>query len=58
MLLAGLASSAEQMHRRRRLTALLVVLALIGCAPAAGGPGQVPNVPYPQDDPRDTSGMH
>jgi len=36
---------------------LSVVLALVGCAPAAVGPGQAPNVPHQQDEPRDTSGM-
>ena len=42
----------------RRLAALFVVLALAGCAPVAVGPGQTPNAPYQQADPRDTSGMH
>jgi hypothetical protein len=47
------------MNRRIPLTALLVMLALTGCAPAAVGPGQTPpNTPYQQGDPRDTSGMH
>jgi hypothetical protein len=46
------------MHRQRWLAALFVVLALAGCASGAGGPGQAPNAPYPQGDPRDTSGMH
>ena len=36
---------------------LSVVLALVGCAPAAVGLGQAPNVPHQQDEPRDTSGM-
>ena len=40
------------------LTALLVMLALADCAPVASGPGQAPNAPYEQGDPRDTSGMH
>ena len=43
---------------RRRMAALFVVLALAGCAPVAAGPGQAPNSPYKQGDPRDTSGMH
>jgi hypothetical protein len=42
----------------RRLAVLLVVLALAGCASMAAGPGQTPNAPYQQSDPRDTSGMH
>jgi hypothetical protein len=46
------------MNWHRRLAAFFVMLALAGCAPATGGPGQVPNPPYQQDDPRDTSGMH
>ena len=46
------------MHWRGRLAALFDVLALTGCAPVAVGPGQTPNVPYQQADPRDTSGMH
>ena len=40
------------------LAALLVILALAGCAPLAGGPVQAPTAPYHQDDPRDVSGMH
>jgi hypothetical protein len=48
----------ELMHWRRRLAALFLVLALGGCASAAAGPGQAPNAPYQQRDPRDTSGMH
>ena len=46
------------MHWQRRLAALFVVLALAGCASVAAGPGQAPNAPYQQGDPRDTSGMH
>ena len=46
------------MNWRIELTALLVVLALVGCAPIAGGPVQAPTAPYQQDDPRDVSGMH
>jgi hypothetical protein len=38
--------------------AIFVVLALAGCASVAAGPGQAPNAPYQQADPRDTSGMH
>jgi hypothetical protein len=34
------------------------MLALGGCAPVAAGPEQAPNTPYPQSEPRDTSGMH
>jgi hypothetical protein len=29
-----------------------------GCASVAAEPGQAPNAPYQQADPRDTSGMH
>jgi hypothetical protein len=46
------------MHRQKRFAMLFFVLTLIGCAPAAVGPGQVPNAPHQQNDPRDTSGMH
>ena len=46
------------MHWQGRLAALFAVLALTGCAPVAVGPGQTPNAPYQQADPRDTSGMH
>jgi hypothetical protein len=46
------------MHCQRQLAALLVLFALAGCAPGAVGPGQTPNAPYQQGDPRDTSGMH
>jgi hypothetical protein len=42
----------------RQVTALSLVLALVGCASVAAGPGQAPNTPYQQGDPRDTSGMH
>jgi hypothetical protein len=42
----------------RRLAVLFVVLAFAGCDSMAAGPGQTPNAPYPQSDPRDTSGMH
>ena len=48
----------ELMHWQIRLAALFVVLALAGCASVAAGPGQAPNAPYEQGDPRDTSGMH
>jgi hypothetical protein len=41
-----------------RLAALFVVLALAGCAPVVAVPGQAPNAPYQQGDPRDTGGMH
>jgi hypothetical protein len=40
------------------LTALLFMLALAGCAPVVAVPGQAPNAPYQQGDPRDTGGMH
>jgi hypothetical protein len=40
------------------MAALFLVLALAGCASVAAGPGQVPNAPYQQTDPRDISGMH
>jgi hypothetical protein len=46
------------MDRKRRIAALLVVLALSGCSPMEAGPGKVPNAPYPQNDTRDISGMH
>jgi hypothetical protein len=46
------------MHWQRRLAALFVFLALAGCASMSAGPGQTPNAPYQQGDPRDTSGMH
>jgi hypothetical protein len=39
------------------LTALLVMLALAGCAPVVAVPGQAPNAHYQQGDPRDTGGM-
>ena len=42
----------------RRMAVLFVVLALAGCASMSAGPGQTPNAPYQQRDPRDTSGMH
>jgi hypothetical protein len=48
----------EPMDWKRRLAALLVAFALSGCSPMEAGPGKVPNAPYPQDDTRDTSGMH
>ena len=48
----------ELMLLQRRLAALFAVLALTGCALVAVGPGQTPNAPYQQADPRDTSGMH
>jgi hypothetical protein len=35
---------------RIRVAALLVTLALVGCAPAATTPSQVPNAPQQQDD--------
>jgi hypothetical protein len=44
--------------RRRMAAALFVVVALAGCASVAVAPGQAPNVPYQQGDPRDTSRMY
>jgi len=46
------------MHWQSWLAALFVVLALAGCASVVAEPGQAPNAPYQQGDPRDTSGMH
>jgi hypothetical protein len=40
------------------LISLFVILALTGCTPMAARPGQVPNAPNQQGDPRDVSGMH
>jgi hypothetical protein len=51
-------SGRALMYWHRRLAALFVVLALAGCAPVVAGPGQTPNAPHQQGDPRDTSGMH
>ena len=48
----------ELMLLRRRVAALFLVLVLTGCVSLAAGPGQAPNAPYQQSDPRDTSGMH
>jgi len=48
----------ELMFLPRRMAVLFVVLALAGCASMSAGPGQTPNAPYQQGDPRDTSGMH
>jgi hypothetical protein len=42
----------------RRMAVLFVVLAFAGCASVPAGPGQPPNEPHQQGDPRDTSGMH
>jgi hypothetical protein len=42
----------------RRMAVLFVVLALAGCESMSAGPGQTPNAPNQQGDPRDTSGMH
>jgi hypothetical protein len=42
------------MHWQIWLAALFVVMALAGCASVAAGPGQAPNAPYQQSDPRDT----
>ncbi len=46
------------MNWRIPLAVLFAVLAFAGCAPATGEPGQAPNAPYQEQDPRDTSGMH
>jgi hypothetical protein len=48
----------EVMNWRIPLAALFVVLALTGCTPSAGGSGQARTAPYPQQEPRDASGMH
>jgi hypothetical protein len=39
------------------MAALPLLLALVGCASVAAGPGQAPNATYQQNDLRDTSGM-
>jgi len=54
----GIGRGRELMHFGTQLAMLFVVLALAGCASMAAGPGQTPNAPYQQSDPRDTSGMH
>jgi hypothetical protein len=46
------------MNWYKGVAAAFVMLAHVGCAPMAAGPGQAPNAPYQQDDTRDTSGMH
>jgi hypothetical protein len=38
------------MNLHRLLAALLVILALAGCAPVATGQGPAPDAPYPHDD--------
>jgi hypothetical protein len=48
----------EQAVNWRRCLVALVILVLAGCAPSAGGSGQARTAPYPQQEPRDTSGMH
>jgi hypothetical protein len=48
----------KKMSWCRQLPALIIVLALTGCAPAPSGLGTGPERTYPSDDPRDTSGMH
>jgi hypothetical protein len=50
--------SGGQLNVQGWLAALLVVLALAGCAPVVAVPGQAPNAPYQQGDPRVTGGMH
>src|ERR1700738_1059417 len=51
-------SSEEVMNWHRWLTALFVMLALVGCVPVPAGPGQAPNTPYQQDDPRGAGSMY
>jgi hypothetical protein len=46
------------MHWQRWLAGIFTIFVLAGCASVAAGPGQAPNAPYQQSDPRDTSGMH
>jgi hypothetical protein len=41
-----------------QLAALLIVLALTGCAQGTAGQAGAPSTRYQQDNPRDTSGMH
>jgi hypothetical protein len=48
----------KPMNLRRGVAALFVMFALAGCDPMGAGPGQAPNLPYQQDDPRGTGGMH
>jgi hypothetical protein len=45
------------MNPHRRLAALFVILALVGCAPVATGPEQVPYTPDPHDSWPDMRGM-
>jgi len=45
------------MNLRRRLAALLVILALGGCAQVATGQGQAPDAPHPHDSGADIRGM-
>jgi hypothetical protein len=56
--LTGSGGGRALMLSPRRMAVLFVVLALAGCASMPAGPGQPPNTPYQQGDPRDTSGMH
>jgi hypothetical protein len=60
LVLSGVATlvGRKKMSWCRQFAALIIVLALAGCARAAAGPEQTPNAPYQQDDTRDTSGMH
>jgi hypothetical protein len=46
------------MDWQRPLAALLVALALAGCAQGVTGQAGAPSTPYQQGEPRDTSGMH
>jgi hypothetical protein len=45
------------MNLHRRLAALLVILALGGCAQGATGQGQAPDAPYSHDSGADIRGM-
>jgi hypothetical protein len=45
------------MNLHRRLAALLVILALGGCAPVATGQGRAPDAPYSHDSGADIRGM-
>jgi hypothetical protein len=38
------------MNQHKRLAALFLILALVGCAPAATGQGQAPYGPYSHED--------
>jgi hypothetical protein len=38
------------MSRYKAFAALLILLALVGCAPTGAAPGQAPFAPYARDD--------